>query len=228
VKKLLTGLLVCVGALQVGATSGQFYRFQNEEGVTVIASSIPPNLAYKGYSIIKEDGTVIKTVPRQLTPAEIEKRDKELQEQKRLEQEGLALRHHDDELMKMYSSPRDVEEACDRKTLQVETAIAQLKSNLATLQIKKSRFETEAAQRERDGLPPSPDLLDNLQAVKTQIDDKQRDIAARQKELERVKAQFKLDLERVKMLYAAPNAAPATPVKSASTDTAAANTAKTD
>ena len=112
--------------------------------------------------------------------------------------------------MKMYSSPRDVEEACDRKTLQVETAIGQLKSNLATLQIKKERFEGEAAQRERDGLPPSPDVLANLQSVKTQIDDKQRDIVARQKELERVKSQFKLDLERVKQLYGVPDAQPAT------------------
>ena len=221
-RKLLTGLLVCVGAMQASATQGQFYRFENDDGVTVISSSIPPNLVHKGYSIVREDGTVIKTVPRELTAAELEQRDREEAERKRREQEGVVQAHHDDELMKLYASPRDVEEARDRKVLSIETAIAQNKSNIAQLQLKKERFESEAATRERAGQPPSPDILDNLKILDTQIAGKERDIAARQQELQRTKDQFQLDLDRVKFLYApATKTAPqGTPVNTAPMKTA--------
>jgi len=222
--KLLTGLLVCVGAMQASATQGQYYRFENDDGVIVMSSSIPPNLVHKGYSIVREDGTVVKVVPRELTAAEIEQRNREEAERKRREQDGEAQRHHDEDLMKLYASPRDVEEARDRKILSIETAIAQNKSNIAQLQLKKERFEGEAATRERDGQPPSPDILDNLKILDTQIADKERDVAARQQELQHTKDQFQLDLDRVKWLYTpATNAAPqpttpvsTTPMKTAS------------
>jgi hypothetical protein len=210
--------------MQASATQGEFYRFEDENGVTVISSSIPPNLAYKGYSIIREDGTVVKTVPRQLTAAEVEQRNRAEVERKKHEQDGEAQRHHDEDLMKLYASPRDVEEARDRKVLSIETTIAQNKSNVAQLQLKKERFESEAATRERDGQPPSPDILDNLKILDTQIAEKERDIAARQQELQRTKDQFQLDLDRVKVLYApATNPAPqsTTPVSSAPMKTAA-------
>ena len=223
-KRLLTGLLVCVGTMQAwAATHAQFYRYENEDGVTVIGSSIPPNLVYKGYSIIRDDGTVVKTVPRQLTAAEVEQRNREDAERKKREQDGEAQRHHDEDLMKLYASPRDVEEARDRKILSIETALAQNKSNIAQLQLKKTRFESEAATRERDGEPPSPDILDNLKILDTQIADKERDVAARQQELQHTKDQFQLDLDRVKLLYAPPtNAAPpaTTPVSTAPMKTA--------
>jgi len=213
VKKLLTGLLVCVGAMQAFATQGQYYRFENEEGVTVIASSIPPNLVYKGYSIVREDGTVVKKVAPQLTPAEVEKRDRELAEQKKREQDGEAQRHHDEDLVKLYASPHDVEEARDRKLVSIQAAIAQNTSNIQQLKLKKERFETEAAARERDGQPPSPDILDNLKILDTQIADKERDVTARQQELQRTKDQFQLDLDRVKLLYSpGTNESPTTPV----------------
>ncbi|HET6473791.1 MAG TPA: hypothetical protein VFG38_18250, partial [Pseudomonadales bacterium] len=180
---------------------------------TVIASSIPPNLVYKGYSIVREDGTVVKKVAPQLTPAEVEKRDRELAEQKKREQDGEARRHHDEDLVKLYASPHDVEEARDRKLVSIQAAIAQNTSNIQQLKLKKERFETEAAARERDGQPPSPDILDNLKILDTQIADKERDVAARQQELQRTKDQFQLDLDRVKLLYSpGTNESPTTPV----------------
>jgi len=212
--------LVCVGAVQAFATQGQFYRFENEEGVTVIASSIPPNLVYKGYSIVREDGTVVKKVAPQLTPAEVEKRDRELAEQKKREQDGEAQRHHDEDLVKLYASPRDVEEARDRKLLSIQAAIAQNTSNIQQLKLKKERFETEAAARERDGQPPSPDILDNLKILDTQIADKERDVAARQQELQRTKDQFQLDLDRVKLLYSTGPSSGSSPTPSVGTSTA--------
>lgn len=211
---------MCVGAIQAFATQGQFYRFENEDGVTVIASSIPPNLVYKGYSIVREDGTVVKKVAPQLTPAEVEKRDRELAEQKKREQDGEAQRHHDEDLVKLYASPRDVEEARDRKLLSIQAAIAQNTSNIQQLKLKKERFETEAAARERDGQPPSPDILDNLKILDTQIADKERDVAARQQELQRTKDQFQLDLDRVKLLYSTGPSSGSSPTPSVGTSTA--------
>lgn len=210
-KALLTVLLVCLGANVASADtkstqSRQLYRFENEQGVTVLSTSIPPDLVYKGYSIVKEDGTVVKTVPRQLTPGEVAKRDREDAEKKAAEEAGVARQRHDEELVKLYASPRDVEEARNRKISSIDTAIATNKANLEGLKLKKEHLEEQAADREREGLAPSADILDNLKILDTQIGEKEREIEARQVEKQHVSDQFQLDLDRIKLLYSVPPA----------------------
>jgi hypothetical protein len=156
---------------------------------------------HKGYSVITEDGTVIRTVARELTPAEQAERDRKLAEQKAAEDAGAARRRHDEELVKLYASPRDVEDARDRKILSIDTAIATTKANLEGLKLKKQHFEEQAAEREREGQAPSAEILENLKTLEIQIADKERDIEARTLEKQHVSEQFALDLDRITLLY---------------------------
>ena len=190
----------------------------NNENVTVIAYSIPPSLVHKGYTCIAKDGDVVKVVPRELTPEEIAKRDKEIAKQKADDAAGVARARKDQELTKLYASPKDVEEARDRKVLSIETAMATTKSNIERLKLQKQRLEQQAADREREGLAPSPDILDNLKNLETQIADKEHEVAARKTEKQQVIDQFQLDLERIKLLYGLPSDAPKGETSPASSD----------
>jgi hypothetical protein len=199
----MTFLVACLG-LGVGAAQAkpvELYRFENEDGVLVLSNSIPPELVYKGYSVVTEDGTVVRVVPRQLTPAEVAQRDRRLAAEKAAEEAGAARTRHDEELVKLYASPRDVEEARARKIQSIDAAIATTKSNLERLKLQKERVEEQAADREREGLPPSPEILDNLNILDTQIAAKNAEIESRKAERQRVDDQFALDLARIKLLY---------------------------
>ncbi len=88
--------------------------------------------------------------------------------------------------------------------LSIDTAIATTKSNIERLKLQKQRLEQQAADREREGLAPSPDILENLQTLATQITDKEHEVAARKVEKQQVIDQFQLDLERIKLLYGLP------------------------
>ncbi len=202
-KALLTVLLACLGVSVAFAQAKpcEWYQFENDDGVVVMAYSIPPNLVHKGYSCIDKDGAIVKEVARELTPDEIAKRDSDVAKRKAEEAAGVARARKDQELTKLYASPRDVEEARDRKVLSIETSIATTKSNIERLKLQKQRLEEQAADREREGLAPSPDILDNLKNLELQITDKEREVAARATEKQQVINQFALDLDRIKLLY---------------------------
>jgi hypothetical protein len=186
---------------QAQAQPVELYRFENEDGVVVLSHTIPPELVHKGYSVVGEDGTVVRVVARELTRAEVVQRELKLAAEKAAEDAGVARARHDEELMKLYSSARDVEEARDRKLLSIETVVATTKANLERLRLQKQRLEQQAADREREGLPLSTEILDNLAILEAQIGEKDREVVARKLEQQLVVDQFALDLERVNLLY---------------------------
>jgi len=188
-----------LGAAQ--AATLELYRYENEDGVVVLGHSIPPELVYKGYTVLDEAGTVLRVVPRQLTPAEIVARDKQLAAEKAAEEGRLARAHRDEELAQLYATGSDIIEARDRKIQSIDTAIGITKSNIARLKLQKENLEQQAANRERSGLLPSPEILQNLQILTAQISDKEREIEMRQLEQQQVREQFQHDLERFEELF---------------------------
>ncbi len=220
----LTLLIACSGLSTAVAFAQplQLYRFENEDGVVVLSHSIPPNLVSKGYSVVSEDGTVLRVVPRQLTPAEVAAQDRKRAAEKAEQEAGAARARHDGELLKLYASPRDVEEARDRKIASIDAAIATAKSDVERLKVQKQRVEEQAADRERQGLAPSSEILDNLKILETQIASKESEVEARKVQQQHIKDQFALDLERIKLLY---GAAPATPPGNAAATAPPANSA---
>ncbi len=162
------------------------------------------------------------SVPRELTPAEIAERDRQQAQEKAAAEAGMVRASRDEDLMKLYASPLDVEEARDRKILSIETVVATTKANLERLKLQKRRLEEQAATQEREGATPSPELLQNLSILETQIGEKEREVAARKLEEQRTSDQFALDLERIRLLY---GMAPASTATTASGTTASGTTA---
>jgi hypothetical protein len=198
---LLALLLGCFGAAVAGAptVSCDSYRYKNASGVTEISNSIPPELADKGYSCITKGREVV--VPPKLPQKEQEQRDLDDEAEKAAREAGVPHERTDEELEKLYASPCDVEAGRTRKILSIDSTMRSAKANLQGLKLKKQDFEEQAADRERAGLPPSADILHNLESIDAQIVEANKEIAKRQIEKEHALGQFELDLDRMKLLH---------------------------
>jgi predicted RNase H-like nuclease (RuvC/YqgF family) len=171
----------------------ELYRYENEQGVPVISYSIPPELVHKGYTVLSEDGRVIRVVERELSPTERVKRDAE-----------ESAKKHDAELQKRYSSPKDVEADLERRLGELDQSIARAKQELEQSQNRLARYQREAAEAERAGGTPTPATLDNIERSRKQIETYKKELEQRQQEREKLVEQFKKDAERVRELYDLP------------------------
>jgi len=189
---VLTLALVC-SLPAFGAAAVELYRYENEQGVPVISYSIPPELVHKGYTVLSEDGRVIRVVERELSPAEQVKRDAE-----------ESAKKHDADLQKRYSSPKDVEADLERRLGELDQSIARAKQELEQSQNRLARYQREAAEAERAGGTPTPATLDNIERARKQIETYKTELTQRQQERQKLIEQFKKDAERVRELYNLP------------------------
>jgi hypothetical protein len=187
-----------------GANAGEWYRYQDDEGVLVISHDVPPEYAIQGYTVIDDKGRVLRTVTRQLSADEIVIRDEELARAAALEAEREAALQHDRELMQLYATPEEVEFARDRKLESVDELINALMGDAQQLRNKKRLYETQAADKERSLMPVSADILTNIDTVQYRIAETQREIEARKQERDRILENFARDLRRVYELYGLP------------------------
>lgn len=202
-KALLTLLLVFLGSRSAAAQTApcDSYRFTNDNGVTEISNSIPPELADRGYSCIK-DGKVVQ-VPPKLSPPEQQKRDRDEEAKKAAKEAGLPHQRSDEELDLLYATPGDVEHARTRKISSIDRDIATTRANMESLKLRKQDLEEKAADREREGLSPSTDILGSLENVSTQIADRERELEKRLLERQHAIDQFEFDLDAMKRLHPA-------------------------
>lgn len=204
-KRVLCLLVACAAAAVTLAAAPVVltYKYINEDGIVVLSNAIPPELAHNGYTIMYPDGTT-KVVPRELSPAEVAERDRKNQEESEAKRRSEESRHKDAELLKLYASPADVEQARDRKMRSIDAVIATTKANIVRLKQQKQHLEVQAADRERQGLLPSPEILHNLEVLTTQITDKEHEVEMRQLEQDQTREQFQQDLDRIQLLLGPP------------------------
>jgi chromosome segregation ATPase len=183
--------LLCLPAFDAAAV--ELYRYINEQGVPVISYSIPPELVHKGYTVLSEDGRVIRVVERELTPAEQVKRDAEQNAKK-----------HDADLMRRYGSPRDVEADLNRRLAELDQSIARAKQEVDQSKNRLARYQREAADAERSGRTPTPATLDNIERARKQIETYTKELEQRLDEREKLIEQFEKDAERIRELYNLP------------------------
>src|SRR5690606_13512113 len=97
---LLFGLL-----LPVLGHAAELHRYVDDKGVTVLSrQGVPPEFIAKGYEVLNDQGRVVKVVP----PAP------SAEEMKRLVADKARARS-DAQLLRLYTSPDDVDRARERK-----------------------------------------------------------------------------------------------------------------
>lgn len=200
VRAALGVCLLAALALPEGAHAAELFRYRNGNGVVVLANTIPAEYASQGYTVIDHRGRVIRVVPRQLTDEEIQARSEAEAVEREAEAERLARRRQDEDLLRLYSTPDDVERALERKLASIEGAIDTVEANIQRLRTQKRNLQARAAEIERSGQPIPQQVISGIRSLDDQIAERQREIASREAEILATREDFAETRERLRYL----------------------------
>lgn len=145
----LVGISLLVMGIPFYAQAVEYYRYIDDNGITVISrQGVPPNYIGNGYDVLNERGRVIRTIPRAPTA----------QERQQM-QEAKQQAQYDRHLLRLYSTPEDVERARDRKLVEIDGLIALVRGNLHSVTSNKAQLLSKAANMERSGKKVPEDIL---------------------------------------------------------------------
>lgn len=197
---LLPLCVVIALAQPLAGNAKDLYRYINEYGNTVIDDRIPLEYASNGYEILNEEGVVTEIVPRRLTGEERAQRDIEVQLAEAAAVEKERLRKWDESLLLRYSTIEDIEAARERSLRNLRIRVSILKSNTRSLKAQVEHHQTVAADVERSGATVDVKQLASIDALQSEIGVTERSIEDRLTEIERVKGEFQLDIDRFERL----------------------------
>jgi hypothetical protein len=182
---LLLGLL-----LPVVASAVELYRYTDERGTTVLSrQGVPPEHIGRGYQVLNEQGRVIRVIPPAPTAEELRRMQLE---------KARAL--SDVQLLRLYSTPEDVERARQRKLAELDGLIGVARGNLQSVRTQQGNLQSQAAEHERAGREVPAHLLAQIE---NQIAEQARlksDIERYRALREQSNANFDADLDRLKQL----------------------------
>ncbi len=155
------------------------YRYTNEHGVQVLDDLVPPRYVAGGYEVMTPSGRVLEVVEPELT-------GKQLAEKKRREAREAA----DLQLLKRYNSVADIESARKRKLAIVQQDMAILRSNLVSLERQIESEEAVAARTQRNGDTVSPELLERIENLRTEVGVVKERLSLREKEAVAINGEY--------------------------------------
>ena len=185
---VLARTLFLIGLLfPLMGSAEELYRYYNEKGLPVLdRQGVPPQFIDKGYEVLNEQGRVIKVIP----PAPSEAERKRLVEEK-------ARASSDAQLLRLYSTQEDIDRALERKMLEIDSMISIANSNKLSARNQEVALQGQAAELERSGRKPSPELIakmDNLKLEQAQTD---KDIARFEQLRQQAQSSFAADRARL-------------------------------
>jgi hypothetical protein len=182
---LLLGLL-----LPFGAQATELYRYVDDQGVTVLSrQGVPPEFIGKGYEVLNDQGRVVKVIAPAPTA---EERQRLLAEK--------ARASSDAQLLRLYSSPADVDRARTRKLAELDSLIGVARGNLQSARTQQANLQSQAAEHERSGRQVPSSLLTQIDAQKAEQQRLQNDINRYQASRQQAEASFAADHARLSEL----------------------------
>ena len=179
--------LLCGAPLMVQA---ELYRYVDDRGTTVLDSRVPAEFVSRGYEVLDAQGRV-----KQIIPAAPTREEREAARQARADQE--RQRASDATLLRLYSSPSDLDRARQRQITQIETLITTAKSNISALRDQRDELQARAAAQERAGRKVDERLIADLREVDAEIGRLQRTITDKRDEILQVNAAFARQRDRL-------------------------------
>lgn len=181
-------------------SQGYLYRYINDDGITVIDFSIPPQFVQRGYEILNPNGTVFKVVPRTLTKDELANRSGDAYREQVEAEEAERLRKWDKSLLLRYSTLDDIEAARSRALRELRIRISILRGNVSALKLRVEANQLQAANIERSGGRVPVAVVEAITALQAEITVTERSIDEREREVEVVDQGFQRDIDRFALL----------------------------
>lgn len=178
----------------------ELYRYTDASGVPVMNDRLPPEAIKNGYEVLNDQGVVVRVVPAQMTPEEVAELDEQTARE-RAAREAKALQEQKDQLLLMrYSSISDIEAARERALQSIRIRVSILRSNIRSMVQQVENYQAEAANIERSGGTVDQERMDAIENVRKRLASTQRQLADRELEMEQVKADYQIDIDRFQHL----------------------------
>lgn len=200
-REAFVAIVVLVGILTLPpATMAEVYRYEDENGNTVIGNTLPGKVKDRGYEILNEQGRVIEKVPPAPTAEEIAERERLEARERQRRQKEKERRKRDERLLRQYSTPDDAVRALQRKLRERFSTIKLKLGNINSLNNQIAEEQSRAADMERSGREVPDSLhkkMDKLRSEKAGV------MAEIEKELEAVgktRERYRQQIDRLKEL----------------------------
>ncbi len=192
-------MLTVLLAANVGADK-VFYRYKNEQGITVQSDRLPPEIVARGYQVVTAGGDVLKTVPRELSESELKLRAERQEKRQREMEQQEKIQKWDKSLVLRYSNVDEIEAAKQRALKEYDTRIGILNGNLMSLKGQIEAEQNDAANYARRGQAAPEALQGRLQALKSEVLYAETAIDELDQERVATELQFERDKERFQYL----------------------------
>lgn len=191
-RKPFANLLVLLTALLglSAASATELYRYVNDQGVIVLDRlGVPPAYVAKGYEVLNDQGRVIRVVP----PAPTAEEMKHILAER-------ARAGTDMQLLRLYSTPEDVDRAKERKLAELDGLISVASGNLSSLRTQQANLQGQAADHERAGREVPDHLIAQIENLKSEQANLRRNIASFRDARAKSAESFDADRDRLKEL----------------------------
>ena len=196
--KIVVASVVLASTLSSVASATEYFRYINNTGVLVIDSHLPPEYVSKGYSVLNEQGLLVREVPPELTEAQRIARKADIEAEKKKQ----AQRRKDEQLLVRYSSLADIDASEARIVDEISIRVSIMRSNVRTLKKQIEKQQEIAANIERGGRKVPQRLVDNIAVMEAEVDATRDNIQARKKESVEVNKKYTVEKERFAYLQA--------------------------
>lgn len=182
------------------AEARDYYRYRNADGAMVISDMLTSEALDAGYTVTDGMGRIKERVPPRPTEAELAERKRQREEEQRRELEAKQQAEYDEQLLRRYSRPEELEDARARAIEQIQVRIDILVSNRQSViaAIEKSQQEAADAVRAKGEAPE--DLLTNIELLRAELMETQRQLQFREAELKARSEEFDRDRARLEHL----------------------------
>lgn len=182
--------------LVTATASASIYRYTDKNGQVVISNTIPQAASKRGYDILNNQGRVIETVDPAPTAEEIAAREA------RKRDEAIQARQleQDRKLLERFSHPDDAVRAMHRKIRELRELSRLKRSNISVIENQLDSEQVRAADLERSGREIPEAVLKKIRRLEASINEIEREISAQQAEIDAVKRQFIIDIERLEVI----------------------------
>ena len=189
-------------ALLLAATGAEarIKCWTNSEGVRECGNTVPPEYAQKR---VEEKNAAGITVGEEGEAKTLE----ELEEERRLAAEAAAAERvarvkaaEDRVLLDTFTSVDDLEMARDGQIANIDGQIKITESHISKLRANLDAQIAKAAAIERRGKEPSETIAENIDRLRSQINENVAFIESKREEQDRIRSQYAIDIDRYKAL----------------------------
>lgn len=197
-------LVACAVFALAPAAEATIKCWTNADGVRECGNAVPPEYAQDRHEELNEQGITVDRVDAAISTEELEAQRRAQREAERAERERAKQLEHDRVLLDTYTSVTDLELAREGQVSHIESQIRITESRIEKLQKNLDQKISRAAEIERQGRTPPPNLRSEIANLESQIEESESFIKSKKRERELVEAQFLKDIDRYRELKGIP------------------------